>query len=219
MDVARTWPMTCTGKNACGWRWDQALTGAPASPVHCPRCRKPLRVPKRAWDRTPAGPVPAVGRGPAKTAPLPAARHAQAEPAAGARLLHKPAREPESPVLIAPARHTGVPVAGMVSRGGEAGLDWPGAVPSAGRWCAGCRAGRKRAAARYQVEVSVPPFAADLCGTCLARLWREAPQAVAVARLLPPLSQRAAQPGQDALLGRLAAAGVRVPGLAGRARA
>jgi hypothetical protein len=131
------------------------------------------------------------------------------------------------PVVIVPARPTGggpparraaMSAAGLVSRGAEAGHDWPGAVPTAGRWCAGCRAGRKRAAARYQVELSVPPFAADLCGTCLARLWREAPQVVLVARLLPPLSQRAAQPGQDALLRRLTAAGLRVPGLAGRAR-
>ena len=117
-----------------------------------------------------------------------------------------------------PARRAAAPTARLVSAGGEAGPDWPGAVPLAARWCAACRAGRKRAVARYQVELSVPPFAADVCGTCLARLWREAPQAVLVARLLPPLSQRAAQPGKDALLGRLAAAGLRVPGLAGRFR-
>ena len=181
MDVARTWPMTCTGKNACGWRWDQALTGAPASPVHCPRCRKPLRVTKRAWDRSPAGP------GPVKTRPLPAARRPRAEPAAGARLLRKPDRVPERPAVTTPAgpagdgppaRRAAAPTARLVSAGGEAGPDWPGAVPLAARWCAACRAGRKRAVARYQVELSVPPFAADVCGTCLARLWREAPQAV-----------------------------------------
>jgi hypothetical protein len=93
--------------------------------------------------------------------------------------------------------------------------DWPGVMPSAARWCASCRAERKRAAAKYQAELAVAPFAADLCGTCLARLWREVPEAVVVARRLPALTQGAAEPVQDALLRRLAAAGLRVPGLAG----
>lgn len=97
----------------------------------------------------------------------------------------------------------------------EPGMDWPGVVPSAARWCAGCRLNRKRTAAKYQAEI---PQAVELCGRGLERLWREARDEIVVARRLPVLSQRAAQPGQDALLRRLAAAGLRVPGLAGRFR-
>jgi hypothetical protein len=93
--------------------------------------------------------------------------------------------------------------------------DWPGAVPSAARWCASCQSERKRTAAKYQAELAVAPFAADLCGKCLARLWREVPEVLAVARRLPSLAKGAAEPVEDALLLRLAAAGLRVPGLAG----
>jgi hypothetical protein len=114
------------------------------------------------------------------------------------------ADRPRVPVLISLRRRRRRP-----------GPEWPGVLPSAARWCASCRAERKRTAARYQAELAVAPFAADLCGTCLARLWREVPEAVAVARRLPALSKGAAEPVEDALLRRLAAAGLRVPGLAG----
>jgi hypothetical protein len=131
----------------------------------------------------------------------------------------------EPAAVIAPSRPPAVPAARGAQRPPVLGLlagrrrqaepHWPGAVPTAVRWCAACRAERTRTAARYQAELAVAPFAADLCGTCLGRLWREVPAAVVVARRLPALSKRAAEPAEDALLRRLAAAGLRVPGLAG----
>jgi hypothetical protein len=114
------------------------------------------------------------------------------------------ADQPPVPVLISLRRRQRRP-----------GPEWPGVMPSAARWCASCRAERKRTAAKYQAELALAPFAAELCGPCLARLWREVPEAVEVARRLPALAKGAAEPVEDALLRRLAAAGLRVPGLAG----
>jgi hypothetical protein len=250
---ARTWAMRCKGKDSCGWRWDQPLTGAPTSPVHCPRCRKAQRVPKLAWDGVaPASARPARAKAsalPVRTLSQPRQLGVQAQPpmppvatgpgdelaarigelAAGliaggnqpAAWALEPAAviPPARPPAVAAGQDAGrspATVVGLLgSRQRVAELGWPGAVPSAVRWCAACRAERQRTAAKYQAELSVAPFAADLCGNCLARLWREVPQAVVVACRLPALSKRAAKPAEDALLLRLAAAGLRVPGLAG----
>src|SRR5260370_1183271 len=72
---------------------------------------------------------------------------------------------------------------------------------------------RRATQARPQAEM---PFTAELCGTCLQAVWREAPAEIAVTRLLPArLSERAAQHAEDALLLRLFRSGVRVPSLTG----
>jgi hypothetical protein len=245
-----TWPLACSG---CGWTWNAELTGAPGSPVKCPRCRKSKRIPKQAWgaqrpaarfgmsaarrrsggraDRAPAllgepeepdGQAGAdlelwqraaesivslfgAGQQPAERVLEPTTVVPPARPGAAGDDLR--ADRPRGPVLMSPRR-----------RQRRSGPDWPGVLPSAARWCASCRAERKRTAAKYQAELAVAPFAADLCGTCLARLWREVPEAVALARRLPALAQGAAEPVQDALLRRLAAAGLRVPALPGLSR-
>ena len=81
------------------------------------------------------------------------------------------------------------------------------------RWCDLCQLERRRTPATYQAEL---PFTAELCGSCLRSVWREAPEAIVVARPLSGgLSQRPAQPANDALLLRLFRSGVRVPGLTG----
>jgi hypothetical protein len=50
MAGAGTWPLARSG---CGWTWNAALTGAPGSPVKCPRCRKSKRIPRQAWGGHP----------------------------------------------------------------------------------------------------------------------------------------------------------------------
>jgi hypothetical protein len=85
MGEVKAWPMACKGKDSCGWQWQQALTSSGPQLVRCPRCAKPLRVPKRAWDGVapPAAPIrPARVNGrSAATAVRQAARVQQQVPA------------------------------------------------------------------------------------------------------------------------------------------
>jgi hypothetical protein len=242
--MGETWPMRCEGKNSCRWVWDQPLTEAARMPVHCPRCRKTRRVPPQAWGAEPR-PVVRFRRSPARRkaatrADPPAALIAGPEAAdldpwqLVAETISNligggpPAGRALEPTAVIPPSWPQAPWAGqdverprplvprlLTGRQREPELDWLGTVPQAARWCAACRAERKRALAKYQAELTVAPFAADLCGTCLARLWREVPQVVTVGRRLPALAKGAPKPAEDALLLRLAAAGLRVPGLAG----
>jgi hypothetical protein len=171
------WPMACEGKDSCGNQWDQPLTEAARSPVHCPRCGKTRRVPKRAWGeaRRPArfSVSPARQRPSGRVDRAPALLPEPEEPdgQAGAELeLWQRAAESVVSLLGGGQQAAGQVLAGVVIEPGRPGSDVAVAAPGRRREPPAPRRGRAANRVRVPDGPGSPAnrVRGPVCGGCRA---------------------------------------------------